>query len=80
MTDGSAEQFLVQQIIRILHEYQVWIDKSVLRLTVWHLEARRVMLNCSARDRFGYPYLTRMMDFFLARLNAAKLDVLYNQC
>ena len=46
--------------IRILHECQVWIDKSVPRVTFWHHEARRVMPNCDTRDRFVYPYLTRM--------------------
>ena len=50
--------------IRILHECQVWIDKSVPRVTFWHHEARRVMPNCDPRDRFVYPYLTRMMDSF----------------
>ena len=50
--------------IRILHECQVWIDKSVPRATFWHHEARRVMPNCDTRDRFVYPYPTRMMDSF----------------
>ena len=44
--------------IRILHECQVLIDKSVPRVTFWHHEARRVMPNCDPRDRFVYPYLT----------------------
>ena len=51
-------------IIRILHKCQVWIDKSVPRVTFWHHEARRVMPNYDPRDRFVYPYLTRMMDSF----------------
>ena len=50
--------------IRILHECQVWIDKSVPRVTFWHHEACRVMPNCDPRDRFVYPYLTQMMDSF----------------
>ena len=34
-----------------------------------------MMPNCDPRDRFVYPYLTRMMNsFFFARFNAAKLD------
>ena len=33
-----------------------------------------MMPNCDLRDRFVYQYLTRMMDFFLARFNAMKLD------
>ena len=56
-----------RNIIRILHECQVWIDKSVPRVTFWHHEARRVMPNCDPRDRFAYPYLTRMMDSFSCR-------------
>ena len=50
--------------IRVLHECQVWIDKSVPRVTFWHHKACRVMPNCDPRDRFVYPYLTRMMDSF----------------
>ena len=53
-----------QETVRILHECQVWIDKSVPRVTFWHHEACRVMPNCDPRDRFVYPYLTRMMDSF----------------
>ena len=56
--------FIVDEIIRILHKCQVWIDKPVPRVTFWHHEARRVMPNCDPRDRFVYPYLTRMMDSF----------------
>ena len=52
------------EIIRILHECQVWIDKSFPRVTFWHHEARFVMPNCDPRDRFVYPYLAQMMDSF----------------
>ena len=41
--------------IRILHECQVRIDKSVLRVTFWHHEARQVIPNCDPRDRFVCP-------------------------
>ena len=57
-------KIFVGENIRILHECQVWIDKSVPRVTFWHHEARRVMPNCGPRDRFVYPYLTQMMDSF----------------
>ena len=50
--------------IRILHECQVWIDKSVPRFTIWHHSASLVMPKCDPRDRFVYPYLTQMMDSF----------------
>ena len=59
---------------RILHECQVWIDKSVLRVTVWPHETRRVMPNCDRRNRFVYSYLICMMDSFSCSLNTAKLD------
>ena len=59
-----SSSFAVSWTIRILHECQVWIDKSVPRVTFWYHEARRVMPNCDPRDRFVYPYLTRMMDSF----------------
>ena len=61
---NSFYGFPVVHIIKILHEGQVWIDKSVPRVTFWHHEARRVMPNCDPRDRFVYPYLTRMIDSF----------------
>ena len=64
--DLETTSFLQHPVrtIRILHECQVWIDKSVPRVTFGHHEARRVMPNCDPRDRFVYPYLTRMMDSF----------------
>ena len=37
-------------------------------VTFWHHEARRVMPNCDLRDRFVYPYLTRMVDSFFCTL------------
>ena len=46
---GRDEKFL--NIIRIfLHECQVWIDKSVPRVTFWHHEACLVLPNCDPRD------------------------------
>ena len=36
---------MLSVIIRILHECQVWIDKSVPRVTFWHHEARRAKID-----------------------------------
>ena len=44
------------RIIRILHECEVLIEKSVPRVTVWHHEA--------PRDRFVDQYLKLMIDYF----------------
>ena len=47
------------------------MDRQICpKVTFWHHEARRVIPNCDPRDRFVYPYLTRMMD---SRLNVSKL-------
>ena len=43
---------------QIYHACKVWIDKSVPRITVWHLSASLVMPNCDPRDIFVYPSLT----------------------
>ena len=74
LSDGhiSIQTQLLSEIIRIFHECQVWIDKSVPRVTFWHHEARRVMPNCDPRDRFVYPYLTRMMDSFSCTLKCGE--------
>ena len=54
-------------IIRILHECEGGIEKSVPRITDWHHEACQVMKTVITRDGFFYPTLTRIMDsFFLA--------------
>ena len=62
--DGVTWESHCHQCKIPLHECQVCIDISVLRDTVWHHEACRVIPNCDPKDRFVYPYLTRMMDSF----------------
>ena len=52
------------KIIRIYHECEVGIEKSVPRITDWHHEACRVMTNGDPRDGFFYPTITRIMDSF----------------
>ena len=76
---GSQETEEKVGSIRILHEFQVWIDKSALRVTLasagsqidakslgslWHQQARRLMLNYDPRDRFVYPYLLHIIISF----------------
>ena len=46
---------LPSEIIRILHEFEVLIERSVPR-------PRQVMLNCDLRDSFVDQYLTLMKD------------------
>ena len=40
------------------------MGKSDPRVTVWHLEAPPVMLNCDPRGRFVVQYLTLVIDSF----------------
>ena len=52
---------LVCKNIRIYHECEVLIEKSVPRVTVWLC---RVMPNCDPRDRFVNQYLKLMIYSF----------------
>ena len=52
------------KIIRIYHMCEGRIEKSVLRITVWHHEACRVIKKVILRDEFFYPTLTHLMDSF----------------
>ena len=47
--------------IRIDHECEGWIEKSVPRITVWHHEACRVMTNGDPEGRI--PYLNNGFFF-----------------
>ena len=48
------------EIIRILHECDLRMNKSVPRDTVWYREVCQVMLKSDPRDIFVCPYLTLM--------------------
>ena len=50
--------------IRIYHECEGRIEKSVLRITVLHHGACRVMTNGDPEGRIFYPTLTLKMDYF----------------
>ena len=50
--------------ISIFHGCMVWIEKSLTRVTDWHHEACRVMLNSILSDGFFYPHHTHMIDTF----------------
>ena len=52
------------QIISILHECEVLIEKSVPWVIVWHQEAPPSDANCDPRDRFVDRYLKLMTDSF----------------
>ena len=50
--------------IRIYHECEGRIEKSVSRIALWHHEACRVMTNGDPEGRFFYPILTRILHSF----------------
>ena len=52
------------QGIRINHGCEDGIEKSVSRITDWHLEACRVMTNGDRGEQFVYALLTRITDYF----------------
>ena len=56
--------FTKQWRIRIHHECEGRIEKSVTRIAVWHHEACRVMTNGDREGRIFYPILTRIMNSF----------------
>ena len=49
------------KIIRINHECEARIDKSVPRIAVWHHEACRVMTNGDHEGQIFYPTLTQII-------------------
>ena len=51
-------------IIRIYHECEGRIEKSVSRIAVWHHEACRVMTNGDLEGRIFLSYLHRNNGFF----------------
>ena len=55
---------LVSQIIRIYHECEGRIEKSVPTITLWHHKACRVLTNGDPEGWIFYPTLTRIMDSF----------------
>ena len=50
--------------IRIHHECEGWVEKSVPRIAVWHHEACRVMTNGDAEGRIFLPYPHTNNGFF----------------
>ena len=52
------------RIIRIYHECEGRIEKSVPRIAVWHHKACRVMINGDPEGRTFLSYLTPIMDSF----------------
>ena len=53
--------------IRIYHECEGRIEKSVPRITVWHHEACRMMTNCDHEVRIflSYPHMYNGFYFLL---------------
>ena len=50
--------------IRIHHECEGRIEKSIPRIAFWHQETFRVMTNGDPEGYIFYPTLTRIMNFF----------------
>ena len=53
--------------IRIYHEYEGRLEKSVPRIAFWHLEVCRVTTNCDPEGRIflSYPHLLSCSALFL---------------
>ena len=53
--------------IRIYHECEGRIEKSIPRIAVWHLEACRVMTNCDREGQIflSYPHTNNGFFFLL---------------
>ena len=68
-TDIQPSRGSQGKIIRIYHECEGRIEKSVTRVVVWHLEACRVMINGVPEGRIfqSYPH-TNNEFFFLSPL------------
>ena len=63
----TYEQSTHDKILRIYHECEGRIEKSVPRITVWHYEACRVMTNGDPEGRIFLSYpRTHDRFFFLA--------------
>ena len=61
---GLADLLYCFDSIRIYHEYEGGIDKTVLRITDWHHGACPLITNGDHEDRFFYLTLTIIMDSF----------------
>ena len=77
--DTDIWNFTWCEIIRIYHECEAGIEKSVQRITIWHHEASRVMKN---GDREGWIYLSHAHTtngfFFLVHHWLLLLKVLWS--
>ena len=51
---------------RMVSEFEVWIDKSVLKVSVWHHEADRVLLYSDPQDRSVNPNPSLRMESFFS--------------
>ena len=61
---------LVALLLRIYHEYEGMIEKSVLRIAFWHHEACRVHTNGDSEGRIllSYPHTNNGFFFLLATI------------
>ena len=68
---------LLPYILRIYHECEGAIEKSVPRITVWHHQACRVMTNCDPEGRIFlcHPHMNNGFVFLLT----IKYCILYSE-
>ena len=66
--DGFFYPALARMIIKINHECEGWIEKSVPRITVWHHKACRVMTNSDPERRIFLSYTLTNNGFFSSSL------------
>ena len=69
---------LFAKIVRIYHENDNWIEKSVLRITDWHHKACQMMANGDRQGQIflSHPHMNHGF-FFLLSLNTAFLYFKY---
>ena len=76
----KGKNYLYSKNIRIYHECEGRIEKSVPRITVWHHEACRVMTNCDPEGQIflSYPH-TNIGFFFLLTSTVLYLKISFQK-
>ena len=65
--DHHCKTVSVLHSIRIYHECEDGIEKSVTKKTILHHDACLMMTNGDLEGQFFYPILTQIMEYFLPR-------------
>ena len=64
MTEKKKEYWPLHENIRIYHECEGGVEKSVLRSTIWHRKESLAMPKGAPQVGLFYPTLTQVMDSF----------------